>query len=100
MGRVTLALDQIHLLGRASAHYAPPVPIDPSEERRRIEVRYAAARPRDLVVLVMAAAAVFLASRFWDVDWWVFVGALAAFVGWEITKLRLRRNARDFSRSR
>lgn len=97
---MTGPLDQIRLLRRASADYDPPVPIDPSEERRRIEEKYAAARPRDLVVLVMATAAVFLASRFWDVDWRVFAGALAAFVGWEITKLRLRRNARDFSRSR
>lgn len=97
---MTRRQDQIHLLRRPWAEYDPPVPIDPSEERRRIEEKYAVARPRDLIALATAAATVFLASLFWDVDWWVFAGAFTAFVGWELTKLRLRRNARDFSGSR
>ncbi|WP_148046653.1 hypothetical protein [Nocardioides pocheonensis] len=74
------------------------MPIDSSEERRRIENKYAPAGPRDLIVIAVVAGAVLLASVFRDVDGWVFLGMLTAFAGWEITKLRLRRNARDFSR--
>ena len=71
--------------------------LDPEAECRRIHEKYAPARPRDLLVMALVAVAIFVASLFWDVDWWIFAGTVTAIIGWEATKFRLRRNARDFA---
>ena len=76
--------------------YAASVSLDPEAEYRRIREKYGAARPRDVLALALVGAAVFVASRFWDVDWSIFAGLVLGFIGWELTKFRLRRNAQDF----
>ena len=37
------------------------------------------------------------ASIFLRVDWAFALGGVVGFAAWELTKLRLRRNARDFA---
>lgn len=78
--------------------YPSTVSLDPDAENRRIHEKYAPARARDLLVTALIAAAIFVASFFWNVDWWVVVGAVAALIGWEATKFRLRRNASSFAK--
>lgn len=72
------------------------MPIDPEAEYRRVREKYAPARLRDLLAIGLIALAILVANLVWDVDWWLFAGTVTAFVGWEATKWRLRRNARDF----
>ncbi|MDN4161091.1 hypothetical protein [Nocardioides abyssi] len=68
--------------------------LDPATERVRVEQRYASAGPRALVayaVLLLVAALGWV----WRGSSPFFVlGALAAAALWEVTKYRLRRNAR------
>ncbi|NUR06811.1 MAG: hypothetical protein HOQ22_08355 [Nocardioidaceae bacterium] len=73
--------------------------IDPEAEYARIRTTYARARRRDVLVLVLLFAGFAVASLVHRLDWSFALGTLAAFVAWELTKLKVRRNARDFARS-
>jgi len=66
-------------------------------EYERVREKYAPIRRRDIALYVVASVALGIASVFRQVDWFLWVGLLTGVVGWEITKLRLRRNARDFA---
>lgn len=56
-------------------------------------------RPSDLALYVLAIALLAIVSLFRQVDWFFFAGILTAAASWEVTKLRLRRDARRFADS-
>lgn len=56
-------------------------------------------RPSDVALYVLAVALLAIVSLFRQVDWYFFVGVLTAAAAWEVTKLRLRRDARRFADS-
>jgi hypothetical protein len=74
------------------------VDLDSVHERERVYATYAPLRRRDLLTWVIGFVGLLAASRFVTVDWFFYAGLIASLVGWEITKLRLRKNADRFAR--
>ncbi len=56
-------------------------------------------RPSDVALCVLAVALLAIVSLFRHVDWFFFGGVIVAAAAWELTKFRLRRNARRFADS-
>jgi hypothetical protein len=73
------------------------MPADPASEHARGREAYAPMRRRDVAFYVLLVATVALVSLFRPVDWFLFVGTITSVVVWELTKLRLRRNAGWFA---
>ena len=73
------------------------VTCDPSAEYERVSEKYAPLRAADLALYVLGLAILVVASLFREVVWFFFVGLVSAAVTWELTKVRLRRNARHFA---
>lgn len=67
--------------------------------QKRIRTKYAPARPRDLLIFTVVTGLLCVASIFSQIDWPPLLGGVISLVTWEVTKLRLRRNARDFAQS-
>lgn len=53
--------------------------------------RYAAARPRDVRTLIAGLVILVVADQFLEVSWAFYLGMTSGFLGWEITKWRMRR---------
>jgi len=81
------------------AAYALQVTIDAKAEYERIRTKYAPARPRDVVIFAIVIGLLGAASIFRQIDWPFMLGGIIGFMAWEFTKLRLRRNARDFAQA-
>lgn len=75
------------------------VALDPSAEYERVSEKYAPLRARDAATYMLLFAILVVASRFRQVDWYFFAGMVTGAVTWEVTKFRLRRNARRFADS-
>lgn len=73
------------------------VTTDAEAEHQRIRATYAPARPRDLAVSAVMIGLLVIASLVRQVSWAFVVGAITASLAWELSKFRLRRNARDFA---
>jgi hypothetical protein len=76
------------------------VTLDPADERERVHRTYAALSRRGIAGWCLVLVALLVLGRFLTVHWWHFVGMLAGLVAWEVTKLRLRRNADHFAAPR
>jgi hypothetical protein len=70
---------------------------DAEAEYERVRIKYAPPRPRDLAFYALVIGLLVAASLFLNVDWAFVLGGIVGLVTWEFTKLRLRRNARDFA---
>jgi len=66
-------------------------------EYERIRRKYAPVGPRELMVLAIVASVLVVASLVGLFDWPFILGGIIGVAAWEFTKLRLRRNARDFA---
>jgi hypothetical protein len=71
--------------------------MEPGAEYDYIRARYPLLGVRDAIFWVVAIVTVAVASLFRDVDWWLMAAFVASGIGWEVTKARLRRNARAFA---
>lgn len=78
--------------------YAAQVMSSREAELERVLEKYPPMRGSDLCIFALATAALFVASLYSEVGWYFFFGILAAMLVWEFTKLRMRRNAREFAR--
>jgi hypothetical protein len=79
--------------------YAGGVSHDPTAEHERVRAKYAPMRRSDVVLYVLAVVLLAIVSLFRQVDWFFFAGVLVAAAAWELTKYRLRSNARRFADS-
>jgi hypothetical protein len=70
---------------------------DAEAECARVHATYPPARARELLVFTIAIGILCVASVFLEVDWAFALGGVVGFAAWELTKLRLRRNARDLA---
>lgn len=66
-------------------------------ELERVNAKYAPARLLHIVIYLLGFAALGVMSQFLEVDWFAWTAAVASAGGWEFTKFRLRRNAREFA---
>lgn len=66
-------------------------------ELERVNEKYAPARRLHVAIYMLGFVALGVASLFREVDWFAWAAAVAGAGGWELTKFRLRRNARDFA---
>ena len=73
------------------------VTLDPSAEYERVSEKYAPLSTLDVALYVLGLAILIVASLFRQVDWYFFAGMVGGAVAWEVTKFRLRRNARHFA---
>ena len=73
--------------------------LDPVAEDERVREKYAPMRPSDVAMYVTGILLLATASLFRHVDWFFFVGVVTACAAWELTKFRLRRDARRFAGS-
>lgn len=78
---------------------SPVVRLDPVEELARVQTKYAPMRRSDIALYAAATVLLGIISLSRRVDWYFFLGALVAAAAWELTKYRLRRNARQFADS-
>jgi hypothetical protein len=72
------------------------VVIDAADEYERVRHKYPPMPARDLALYVAGLALLVVLSLFRDVDWFFFAGMAGAVIAWEVTKFRLRQNARHF----
>lgn len=70
--------------------------IDAADEYERVRQKYPPMPTRDLALYVASLTLLVVLSLFRDVDWFFFAGMAGAIIAWELTKFRLRRNARHF----
>jgi hypothetical protein len=68
-----------------------------ADEYERVREKYAPARWRDIAIYALLSVALGIATLFRHVDWYFWAGTVSGAIVWEFTKLRLRRNARDFA---
>ncbi len=71
--------------------------LDPLEERERVHTKYAPMRGRDVVFWSLGVVALLVASLWVSVGWYLLAGIVTGLIAWEITKLRLRRQADRFA---
>lgn len=57
-------------------------------------------RALDVALYVGGLMALVIASLFREVEWSLYAGMVSGAVTWELTKWRLRRNARQFAQDR
>ena len=79
--------------------YAGGVSHDPAAEHQRVRAKYAPTRPFESFLYVLTVVLLAIVSLFREVDWFFFAGVLVAAAAWEVTKFRLRSNARRFADS-
>jgi hypothetical protein len=73
--------------------------MDPDAEYEYVKTKYAPFGVREAVVLVSLVTAVGVAARYRHVDWWSLLFLVLSMIGWELTKARLRSNAREFAQA-
>lgn len=73
--------------------------LDPDAEYDRTKAKYPPFGLRDAIMLLALVAIVGVVSLYRRVDWFLIGGMATGLVAWEITKARLRRNAREFARA-
>ena len=73
--------------------------LDATAEYERVRERYAPARGVDIAIYVLGLAVLGVVSIYRTVDWFFWAGMVSASIIWELTKYRLRRNARGFAGS-
>jgi hypothetical protein len=71
-----------------------------SDELARVSAKYAPMRPSEVILWFAALAVMAIVARYRDVSWVFFAGTVFGAVVWEITKLRLRRNAQSYARAK
>ncbi|RJS44820.1 hypothetical protein [Nocardioides cavernaquae] len=71
--------------------------MEPSAEHEYIKATYSPFGVRDGVFWIALFALLGVVSQFRDVDWWLMVAVVGSAIGWEFTKARLRRNARELA---
>ncbi len=54
----------------------------------------------EISILLIGSIAIAVASLFREVSWFFWFGMVGGAIVWEVTKLRLRRNARAFAEAR
>lgn len=79
--------------------YGGEVSLDPAAEHERVREKYAPMSPSDVALYVLAVSLLAIVSLFRQVNWFFFAGVIVAAATWELTKFRLRRNARRFADS-
>ena len=62
-----------------------------------MRAKYAAMGAPDVVLYLLGLVLVAVVGLFREVDLWFFAGVLGGAAAWELTKLRLRRNATRFA---
>jgi hypothetical protein len=73
------------------------VTTEASIEYERVRERYAPMRAGDMALYAAGFVALFLANFTREVGWPVYAGMVSAAATWEITKFRLRQNARHYA---
>jgi len=79
--------------------YAEGVQLDPNAEFERVREKYAPIRRPELVLYVLAVVLLAIVSLVRQVDWFLFAAVFVSAGAWELTKFRLRSNARRFADS-
>lgn len=69
----------------------------PADEYERVRSKYAPMRASDMAVYVAGFVALLVAGLFREVSWPFYLGMGCGAAAWEVTKYRLRRNARHFA---
>lgn len=71
--------------------------LDPVAEYAQIRDKYPPLGRLKIAIFLLVVAVLVTASQFRHVNWAPWVGAALGSLGWEATKFRLRRNAREFA---
>jgi hypothetical protein len=74
--------------------------LDPAAERERVHRKYAPLTRRELAGSCLGLVVLVVLDIFFGVSWWIYVGMVIGLAAWEVTKLRLRRNADHFAGQR
>lgn len=76
-----------------------PVTTDPGAEYERVIKKYPAMRAAEGVMYVAGLVVLALVSLLRELGWFFYAGIVSGAVAWELTKWRLRRNARQFAQA-
>jgi hypothetical protein len=81
----------------ARSIYDPGMTLDPHEERERVHTEYAPMRGRDVGLWSLGVVALVVASLWVSIGWYFVAGIVTGLIAWELTKLKLRRQADQFA---
>ena len=73
---------------------------DPGAEYERVIKKYPPMRASEGVIYVAGLVVLALVSLVREIGWFFYAGIVSGAAAWELTKWRLRRNARQFARAR
>lgn len=71
--------------------------LDPAAESERVRRKYAHTRASEIALYTAGLVVLAIGSLFREVGWFVYAGMVSGAAGWELVKLRLRRNAQRFA---
>jgi hypothetical protein len=77
-----------------------PVTTDPGAEYERVAEKYPPMRVSEGVIYIASLIVLALVSFFREIGWFFYAGIVSGAASWELTKWRLRRNARQFAQAR